>query len=109
MIHYVNSSNYTLVRFLEALKSEDHSVYFSPSKKGKSFALVFEDFNAIIKIFKKNKIEKEAQFKHFKQILEHVNLGIVSIKKEDLFSEQSENEVLFLNKAVSEIFTNTPA
>jgi two-component system nitrogen regulation sensor histidine kinase NtrY len=103
MIHYVNSTNYTLVRFLEALKSEDHSVYFSPSKKGKSFALIFEDFNAIIKLFKKNTIEKEAQFKHFKQILEHVNLGIISIKKEDLFAEQSENEVLFLNKAVSEI------
>ena len=103
MISYVNTTNYALVKFIDALKNEDHSVYFSPSKKGKSFALVFEDFNTIIKIFKKNKIEKEAQYKHFKQILEHVNLGIISIKKEDLYTDQSKNEILFLNKAVSEI------
>ncbi len=103
LIRYVNETNYSLVRFLDALKSEDHSVYFSPSKKGKSFAVVFKDFNTIIKIFKKNKIEKEAQYKHFKQILEHVNLGIISIRKEDLFQDKSKNEILFLNRAVSEI------
>lgn len=103
LIRYVNATNYSLVKFLDALKNEDHSVYFSPSQKGKSFALVFEDFNTIIKIFKKNKIEKEAQFKHFKQILEYVNLGIISIRKEDLFADKSQNEILFLNKAVSDI------
>ena len=103
IIRYVNTTNYSLVKFLDALKSEDHSVYFSPSQKGKSFALIFKDFNTIIKIFKKNKLEKEAQLKHFEQILEHVNLGIISIKKEDLFEDQSKNEILFLNKAVGEI------
>jgi nitrogen fixation/metabolism regulation signal transduction histidine kinase len=88
---------------MDALKNEDYSVYFSPSKKGDSFAKVFDDFNLIIKIFKRNKIEKEAQYTYFKYILEHVNLGIISIKKEDLFSSHSENEILFLNKAASNI------
>lgn len=99
LINYVNITNYSLFRFLEALKNEDYSVYFSPSKKGDSFAKVFEDFNLIIKIFKNNRIEKEAQYKYFKYILEHVSLGIISIKKEDLFKEHSEDEILFLNKA----------
>ena len=103
LIKYVNNTNYSLVKFLNALKNEDFSVYFSPSKKGDSFAKVFEDFNLIIKIFKQNKIEKEAQYKYFKYILEHVNLGIISIKKEDLFNENSSEEILFLNKAASEI------
>ncbi len=103
LIHYVNNTNYSLVKFLEALKNEDYSVYFSPSKKGDSFAKVFDDFNLIIKIFKRNKIEKEAQYKYFKHILEHVNLGIISIKKEDLFNEQSNEEIFFLNKAASDI------
>ncbi len=103
LIRYVNETNYSLSKFLDALKSEDHSVYFSTSEKGKSFAGVYRDFNTIIGIFKKNKIEKEAQFKHFKQILEHVNLGIISIRKEDLDDEHSENEILFLNRAASEI------
>ncbi len=103
LIKYVNNTNYSLVRFLNALKSEDYSVYFSPSKKGDSFAKVFEDFNLIIKLFKNNKIEKEAQFKYFKYILEHVSLGIISIKKEDLFKEHSDEEILFLNKAASNI------
>ena len=103
LIHYVNNTNYSLVKFLNALKTGDYSVYFSPSKKGDSFAKVYEDFNLIIKIFKQNKIEKEAQFKYFKYILEHVNLGIISIKKEDLFNEKSSTEILFLNSAASKI------
>jgi len=103
LIRYVNNTNYSLVKFLDALKNEDYSVYFSPSKKGDSFAKVFDDFNLIIKIFNQNKIEKEAQYKYFKYILEHVNLGIISIKKADLFNEKSETEMLFLNKAACNI------
>ena len=103
LIRYVNETNYSLSKFLNALKSEDHSVYFSTSEKGKSFAGVYRDFNTIIGIFKRNKIEKEAQYKHFRQILEHVNLGIISIRKEDLDDDHAENEILFLNRAASEI------
>jgi len=103
LIHYVNNTNYSLVKFMDALKNEDYSVYFSPSKKGDSFAKVFDDFNLIIKIFKRNKIEKEAQYTYFKYILEHVNLGIISIKKEDLFLTHSKAEILFLNKAACKI------
>lgn len=103
LIRYVDNTNYSLVKFLEALKNEDYSVYFSPSKKGDSFQKVYSDFNLIINIFKKNKIEKEAQLTYFKYILEHVNLGIVSIQKEDLFSENTNNEILFLNEAACKI------
>ena len=103
LIRYVNNTNYSLVRFLDALKSEDFSVYFSPSKRGDSFTRVYEDFNAIIKIFKRNKIEKEAQYRYFKNILEHVSLGIISIHKEDLFLDRTEREILFLNRAACNI------
>lgn len=103
LIRYVNHTNYSLVKFLNALKTQDYSVYFSPSKKGDSFVKVYDDFNYIIKLFEKNKIEKEAQYTYFKYILEHVNLGIISIKKEDLFEEHSNNEILFLNKAACKI------
>lgn len=105
LIRYVNNTNYSLVKFMDALKNEDYSVYFSPSKKGDSFVRVFNDFNLIIKKFKTNKIEKEAQYKYFKYILEHVNLGIISIRKEDLFKEHSDNEILFLNKAACQILS----
>lgn len=103
LIRYVNNTNYSLVKFLDALKTEDYSVYFSPTKKGDSFAKVYDDFNLIIKKFKRNKIEKEAQYKYFKYILEHVNLGIISIRKDDLFKEQADSELLFLNKAACDI------
>ncbi len=103
LIRYVNNTNYALVKFLDALKKEDYSVYFSPTKKGDSFAKVYDDFNLIIKIFKRNKIEKEAQYKYFKYMLEHVNLGIISIKKEDLFKKRADSELLFLNKAACDI------
>jgi len=103
LIRYVNHTNYSMVKFMDALKNEDYSVYFSPSQKGSSFKKVNEDFNEIISIFKKNNIEKEAQYAHFKQILEQVNMGIISIHKEDLDHTHSENEILFLNKAACEI------
>lgn len=103
LVKYVNHTNYSLVKFVNALKNEDYSVYFSPTKKGDSFAKVYDDFNLIIKIFKQNKIEKEAQYTYFKYILEHVNLGIISIKKEDFFNDESTNEILFLNKAACNI------
>jgi nitrogen fixation/metabolism regulation signal transduction histidine kinase len=103
LVKYVNNTNYSLVKFVDALKNEDYSVYFSPTKKGDSFAKVYDDFNLIIKMFKQNKIEKEAQYKYFKYILEHVNLGIISIKKTDLLEEQSTNEILFLNQAACNI------
>jgi len=103
LVRYVNNTNYSLIKFLEALKNEDYSVYFSPSKKGDSFVKVYDDFNQIIKIFKQNKIEKEAQYKYFKYILEHVNLGIISIRKEDLLNDHSDKEIVFLNKAASDI------
>ena len=103
LIKYVNNTNYSLVKFVDALKNEDYSVYFSPTKKGDSFAKVYDDFNLIIKMFKQNKIEKEAQYTYFKYILEHVNLGIISIKKEDFYEAKSTNEILFLNKAACSI------
>lgn len=65
LVEYVNNTNYSLVKFVNALKNEDYSVYFSPTKKGDSFAKVYDDFNLIIKMFKRNKIEKEAQYKYF--------------------------------------------
>ncbi|OIQ27561.1 MAG: hypothetical protein BM564_12370 [Bacteroidetes bacterium MedPE-SWsnd-G2] len=103
LFKYVNATNYALVKFLDALKSEDYSVYFSPSKKGDSFAKVLEDFNLILKIFKRNKIEKEAQFRYFKYILEHVSLGIISMQKSDLALMNKDSELLFINNAASEI------
>ena len=103
LIRYVNNTNYALVKFMDALKNEDFSVYFSPSKKGDSFAKVYDDFNLIIRLFKRNKIEKEAQYKYFNYLLEHVNLGIISIRKEDLDGNNSEDEILFLNQAACTI------
>ncbi|MEM8889805.1 MAG: ATP-binding protein [Bacteroidota bacterium] len=100
---YVNDTNHSLSKFLDALKSEDYSVYFSPSSKGSSFTELYRDFNTIISIYKKNKVEKDAQHKHFQQILEYIRLGVISINQEDLEEEQSIHEILFFNTAAGEI------
>ena len=103
LTQYVNKTNLSFIKFLDALKTEDYSVYFSPNQKGKSFEYLFNEFNVIIDLFKNNKIEKEAQFRHFLQILEQVNLGIISLKTNILFEEKSNEEILFLNQAASKI------
>lgn len=100
---YVNDTNHSLSKFLEALKGEDYSVYFSPSSKGNSFSQLYRDFNTIIAIFKKNKIEKDAQHKHFQQILEYIGLGVISINQQILEKEKSLDEILFFNTAAGEI------
>lgn len=103
IIKYVNKTNYSLVKFIDALKNEDYSVYFASNNKGDSFTKVYNDFNQIIKNFKKNKIDKEAQFEFFKQILEQVGLGILAIKKEVLFNADTGQEILFFNHAAGKI------
>ncbi len=103
LIQYVNNTNYTLVKFLDALKNKDFSVYFSPTEKGNSFVALFNDFNAIIKLFKQNKIDKEAQLQYFNQILEQIGLGIISIKKDDLLHDNTDDEILFLNNAACQL------
>lgn len=103
LYRYVNDTNYSLSKFLEALKSEDYSTYFSPGSKGHSFTDLYRDFNTIIGIYKKNKLEKEAQHKHFQQILEHVPLGIISIHQKDLEDEETQKEILFFNASAGNI------
>lgn len=103
LIKYVNNTNYALVRFLDALKHKDFSVYFSPTSKGSSFNALFEDFNAVIKLFKQNKIDKEAQLQYFHQMLEQINLGVVSIRLSDLENSNTDDEILFLNKAACDL------
>jgi len=103
LVRYVNNTNYTLVKFLNALKNKDYSVYFQQTQQGNSFKDVFDDFNSIIKMFKQNKIDKEAQFEYFKQILEQISVGIISIDRADLEANQTDHEILFLNKAACEI------
>ena len=103
LIRYVNQTNYTLVKFLDALKTGDHSIYFSETKKGQSFKNLFEDFNDILRKFRENKIAKEAQFEYFRQILEQIPLGILSIRKEDLHNETDDDEILFLNQSACDL------
>jgi len=92
-----------LVKFLDALKNKDYSVYFQQTQQGSSFKDVFDDFNSILKMFKQNKIDKEAQFEYFNQMLEQISIGIISIATEDLEEEQANHEILFLNNAACEI------
>lgn len=103
LIRYVNQTNYTLVKFLDALKTGDHSVYFSETEKGQSFKELFEDFNAVLRMFRQNKIDKEAQFEYFRQIIEQINLGIISIRKHDVDAENTDDEILFLNQGVCDL------
>ena len=103
LIRFVTRTNKELKKLLSAIKHHDFSANFSSKHLGKSYEDLAEIFTEIIKSFRKVKIEKEAQYKYFKYILEHVNLGIMSIKKEDLYKQHSEAEILFLNKAACTI------
>jgi two-component system nitrogen regulation sensor histidine kinase NtrY len=79
LIHYVNSVNQKLARFLDSIRFGDFSSSFtSDSKMGNSFKEVNFAFNEVMEVFKQTRAEKEEQMLFLQVIIQHINTGIIS-------------------------------
>lgn len=84
LVRFVNHTNRELTRFFSAIKHQDFSVAFRQGSLGKSFHDLQQGMSEIIEIYKKVKIEKEAQY-HFLQVMvNQLQVGIVAIANDSI-------------------------
>ncbi|WP_246205996.1 sensor histidine kinase [Fulvivirga aurantia] len=72
-----------MAKFILAIKHSDFSINFNKSKIGTSFDILNDSFEQIIQQYKQAKIEKEAQFQYLKTVVDHINIGIISIENSE--------------------------
>jgi hypothetical protein len=82
LIRFITFTNRELAKLLLAIRYSDFSISFKGKKHGKSFQELQNAFVEIIEAFKKVSVEKEAQFKFLKVIVDNINVGIIAIKEE---------------------------
>lgn len=82
LIRFITYTNRELAKLLLAIRYSDFSISFKGKKRGKSFQELQDAFVEIIDAFKKVSVEKEAQFKFLKVIVDHINVGIIAIKED---------------------------
>jgi len=82
LIRFVTFTNRELAKLLLAIRYSDFSISFKGKKHGRSFQELQDAFVEIIDAFKKVSVEKEAQLKFLKVIVDNVNAGIIAIKED---------------------------
>lgn len=85
--------------FIDAVKSRDHAVYFSPKKYGRPFLTLFQSFNDIIQAHKSITIEKESVFQLLKSVMERTPFGVITVEKAALENVTGKYPILFINAA----------
>ncbi len=95
LIRFVNKTNRELSKFLLAIKQSDYSINFKGTKSGSSFKELYDAFDQIISTYKEVKIEREAQYQFLLILVEHINIGIISISGKD--------DITLLNKPAKKI------
>lgn len=97
LIRFVTFTNRELAKLLMAIRYSDFSISFKGKKHGKSFQELQNAFVEIIEAFKKVSVEKEAQFKFLKVIVDNINVGIIAIKEE--------HQIELMNKSAQQLLS----
>ena len=97
LIRFITFTNRELAKLLMAIRYSDFSISFKGKKHGKSFQELQNAFVEIIEAFKKVSVEKEAQFKFLKVIVDNINVGIIAIKEE--------HQIELMNKSAQQILS----
>ncbi|PIQ48662.1 MAG: ATP-binding protein [Cytophagales bacterium CG12_big_fil_rev_8_21_14_0_65_40_12] len=97
LIRFITFTNRELAKLLLAIRYSDFSISFKGKKHGKSFQELQNAFVEIIEAFKKVSVEKEAQFKFLKVIVDNINVGIIAIKEE--------HQIELMNKSAQQLLS----
>ena len=82
LIRFVTYTNREISKILMAIRYSDFSISFKGKKTGKSFQELQDAFVEIIDAFKKVSVEKEAQFKFLKVIVDNIKVGVIAVKED---------------------------
>ena len=79
LVRFVNQTNRELSRFFTAIRYEDFSVTYNRTPLGNSFRDLQNSMQLIIDAYKTVKIEKEAQLLLLKNLIEQIQVGIITL------------------------------
>ena len=82
LIRFITYTNREIAKLLMAIRYSDFSISFKGKKHGKSFQELQDAFVEIIDAFKKVSVEKEAQFKFLKVIVDNIKVGVLAVKED---------------------------
>lgn len=89
LVRFVNQTNRELARLFLAVRHNDFSVTFRQLPIGASFKDLQDNMAAVIDAFKQAKVDQEVQYQFLQLLVEHLNVGIISI--------QGENNIVLIN------------
>ncbi len=95
LVRLMETSNRSLVRFLEAIQYADFNQSFSDRKLGKSFEELQKAFTNVTEAFKKQRAEREKSYRYMSTIVQYINNGLISYDKN--------GTVDFINRAAKKI------
>lgn len=84
LIHYVNFTNREIARLFLAIKHADFSISFNDINRGKSFKQLHKSMTEIIESYRDVKIEKEAQYHFLQQLVNQIQIGIISLQDDTI-------------------------
>ncbi|NHB67929.1 sensor histidine kinase [Perlabentimonas gracilis] len=79
LVRSQNAINRELELFFDTLKSFDSTSKFAHRLQGKDFSEIYKKFDDIIESFQAVKIENQQQNEYLGTLIEHINIGIISI------------------------------
>ncbi len=82
IFRYLERSNQALIGFLKTIQREDFTHFFTERKQETGFDDLFHEVNNVIRKFRENRAEEEAQHQYLKTIVQHVGIGIITFDKE---------------------------
>jgi two-component system nitrogen regulation sensor histidine kinase NtrY len=86
LVRFVSKTNSELVRFLDAARYADYSQRFDLSSLGSGFGELGNAFTDILERFQTVRSAQEEQQRHFKAIVEHVPVPLISISSDGLLT-----------------------
>jgi nitrogen fixation/metabolism regulation signal transduction histidine kinase len=76
---YINRIHRDVRRFMEALRGQDTSHYFSEKKAGNYFKQLYASFNEITRNFRLIRIEKEAENQFYRELIGQSASGLIAV------------------------------
>ena len=82
LFSYINKTNRDFTNFLTSFVHSDFTINYAAQGKGSTFEKLYQTFELIQKQFNKLHFEKEQVNQHLQNLIEHVDVGIISIDEE---------------------------
>lgn len=79
ILYFVSRTNRDLAKFILAIKEADFTASFTGGPQDKSFIRLYGSFREILETIRISKLEKEAQHQYLQIIIDHINIGLISM------------------------------